>query len=99
MGATVSTRHGKKKTYFVTVHRGGEKAFSATFKTKREAEDLKRDILKQEILGVNVLEGLRKARVVEVKPDAVAYPTLRTAATEFIESMMNRGTWRESTGV
>jgi integrase len=91
MGATY-TRRGKK--FLVAVHSQGKRKYKMV-DTEATAKALVREVLKQEILGVNVIAAIEKARA--VAPVTPSYPRLRDALPAWIDGQVQASEFRLST--
>ena len=93
MGATWTKRG---KSFRVAIHSYGERRY-VTVRSKADAEGLVREIRRQELAGVNVLEAVKSARA--ATPAASSFHTVKTAVLDFIESQVRAGELRESTAL
>lgn len=93
MGATYQKRG--KKSWRVTVHWKGQREIK-TVHSEQDAKALVQYIHKQELVGINVIEAIRKAREAAV-PAAPTYPRLRDAISTWIEAQESAGAIRPST--
>src|SRR5262249_37279832 len=99
MGATYRKRQNKHGcSWLVTVHVDGEREFK-TVTTKGDAEALVREIHKQELAGINVIETIRSARARRTEPVASApsHPALCEALPLWISAQETAGEIRAST--
>src|SRR2546426_8055899 len=92
MGATFTKRG---ESYRVAIHANGERRY-VTVRSKADAEGLVREIRRQELAGVNVLEGIKRART-NTPTQSTTFPTLREALDEWIDGQVRVGDLREST--
>ena len=100
MSATYRPRGKKKKpdgtrSWLITVHAHGQKAFKTIRGTEQDAKDLVKEITKTEILGTNVIDAIRTARAASPKTTPT-YPNLRDALAAFVDSREMLGDIRES---
>jgi integrase len=93
MGATWTKRG---KSFRVAIHANGERRY-VTVRSKSDAEGLVREIRRQELAGVNVLEAVKAAR--ESKPAPSSFPTVRAAVLDYINAQVRAGELRESTAL
>jgi integrase len=92
MGATYTKRG---QSYRIAIHANGERRY-ITVRSKSDAEGLVREIRRQELAGVNVLEAVKSARA--ATPDVPSsYPSLKDAVESFIEGQVKAGELRENT--
>jgi hypothetical protein len=77
MGATYRRRDLKRgrRSWLVTIHFDKQREF-ATVYSEQDARDLVRQIHKQELAGINVVETIRAARAPRVEPGTPEWPTL-----------------------
>ena len=83
MGATFTKRG---ESYRVAIHANGERRY-VTVRSKADAEGLVREIRRQELAGVNVLEGIKRART-NTPTQSTTFPTLREALDEWIDGQV-----------
>jgi integrase len=95
MGATYRKRG--KGSWLATVHFEKQREFK-TVHSEKDAKDLVREIHKQELAGLNVVEAIRKARQAPVLPVS-QWPTLRDALPVYIDQMVAKGEWTGSTPI
>jgi hypothetical protein len=95
MGATYRKRG--KHSWLVAVHFEKQREFK-TVHSEQDAKDLVKQIHKQELAGVNVVEAIRKAREV-AGPRVSQWPTLRDALPAYIDQMAAKGEWTGSTPI
>jgi integrase len=93
MGATWTKRG---KSFRVAIHANGERRY-VTVRSKQDAEGLVREIRRQELAGVNVLEAVKAARESKAAPSN--YPTVRDAVLDYINAQVRAGDLRESTAL
>ena len=103
MGATYYERkdRGKRgrRSFVVVVRWQGEREIQIV-RSKQDAEDLVRQVHKQELAGINVIETIRGARTQPTLPaqaPAVSFPTLRTALPEWLNRQVRAGEIRGGT--
>jgi integrase len=103
MGATYYERkdRGKRgrKSFVVVVRWQGERE-TQIVRSKQDAEDLVRQVHKQELAGVNVIETIRQARTPAeppIKVPATPFPTLRQALPDWLRRQELAGEIRGST--
>jgi integrase len=94
MSATYRKRG--KKSWLITIHANGQKAFKTIHGTEQDAKQIVQEIHKHEVAGTNVIETIRTARAA-TPPPKITYPTLETAITEYLETQVARGELRQST--
>jgi integrase len=93
MGATYTKRG---QSYRIAIHANGERRY-ITVRSKSDAEGLVREIRRQELAGVNVLEAVKSARAATPADVPSSYPSLRDAVESFIEGQVKAGELRENT--
>ena len=103
MGATYYERkdRGKRgrRSFVVVVRWQGERE-TQIVRTKQDAEELVRQVHKQELAGVNVIETIRAARTPTtpaVEVPAASFPTLRQALPEWLDRQVRAGEIRGGT--
>ncbi len=93
MGATWQKRG---QSFRVAIHHDGQRRY-ITVRSKADAEGLVREIRRQELAGVNVLEAVKSARTNTPAPSS--FPTVSDAVLSFIEGQVKAGEVRESTAL
>ncbi len=107
MGATARRRcrYGKRckdaprghaHSWLVTVHFDNAREFKTVY-SEQDARDLVRQIHKQELAGLNVVEAIRTARAAASPAQTPTWPRLRDALPAFINQMAAQGEWTGST--
>jgi integrase len=99
MGATWARRSDRKNLWVVTLHHDKQRE-RVYVHSERDAKDLCRHVLKQEALGVNVIETMRAARTALPAPaklEPQVWPMLRVALPEWLEAQARAGDLRQST--
>lgn len=97
MGATWRKRG--KRSFLVTVHHDGQREFT-TVHDKQTAIDLVAEIHRQEAMGVNVVETMRRARAPQAPPTPPpTFPILREALPAWLERQTAVGEIRGGTPI